>query len=43
MGTQSKASTTGGQGFFARLIGNLKRRFRKIFGKNDEPNIYPFF
>jgi hypothetical protein len=32
------------QGFLARLLGGLRQRVRKLFGKkSDGPNIYPFF
>ncbi len=30
-------------GFFAKLLGGVRSRLRKLFGKNDDPNIYPFF
>lgn len=30
-------------GFFARLFGGLISRFRRIFRKQEDPNIYPFF
>jgi len=30
-------------GFFAKLFGALRYRLRRIFGKTDDPNIYPFF
>jgi len=30
-------------GFLARLFGGLRARLRRMFGKNDDPNIYPFF
>jgi hypothetical protein len=31
------------RGFFARLMGGIRYRFRKLFGKSDDPKIYPFF
>ncbi|HXQ28348.1 MAG TPA: hypothetical protein VN848_03685 [Gemmatimonadales bacterium] len=32
------------KGLFARLIGGLRDRIRRLFGKkSDGPNIYPFF
>jgi hypothetical protein len=30
-------------GFFARVIGTLRNKFRRLFGKAESPNIYPFF
>jgi len=30
-------------GFFTRIFGGLKARLRRIFGKDEAPNIYPFF
>lgn len=42
MGTDAK-SAAAPQGLLARLMGRLRTRLRKLFGKKDEPNIYPFF
>ena len=43
MNTDARRETAPAPGFFARLIGGLRSRLRKMFGKNDDPNIYPFF
>jgi hypothetical protein len=43
MEAQTSAAVAGRPGFFARFFGALKHRFRRIFGKGDAPNIYPFF
>ena len=43
MGTDSKTVAAERPGVFARLLARLKTRIRKVFGKKDEPNIYPFF
>jgi hypothetical protein len=29
--------------FFSRLFGTIRMRVRRLLGKRDDPNIYPFF
>jgi hypothetical protein len=43
MRTDSTTAPAEPRGFFARLFGRIKYRLRRMFGKADEPNIYPFF
>jgi len=43
MESHSKTESVRKPGFFARIIGSLRARIRKMFGKPDEPNIFPFF
>jgi hypothetical protein len=37
------AATATDRSFFAKLFGSLRAQLRKLFGKKDDPNIYPFF
>jgi hypothetical protein len=30
-------------GFLGRLFGTIRVRIRRLLGKRDDPNIYPFF
>jgi hypothetical protein len=43
MKTETRRDTAPTPGFFARLFGGIRSRLRRMFGKNDDPNIYPFF
>lgn len=43
MAANPKSAPTARPGFFARLFASLRYRLRRIFGKSDDPNIYPFF
>lgn len=43
MQVQSDAPATRKRGLFARVFGGLKARLMRIFGKDEAPNIYPFF
>lgn len=31
------------RGFFARLAHRIRSKLRRLFGKTDDPNIYPYF
>ena len=43
MNADPKVTSVPPLGFMGRLMSRLKYRLRKMFGKRDEPNIYPFF
>lgn len=43
MGADPKVEAMNRPGFFTRLFSRIKARFRRLFGKKEEPNIYPFF
>ncbi|MGE0159670.1 MAG: hypothetical protein AB7T31_09665 [Gemmatimonadales bacterium] len=43
MQPQSTASDSPKPGFFSRIFGGLRARWRRIFAKDEAPNIYPFF
>ena len=42
---QTDANAPGGKrpGFLTRFLMTLRYRIRRMFGKTDDPNIYPFF
>ncbi len=43
MQTDSKTTAEKPRGLFARIFGRVRSRLRRIFGKDEAPNIYPFF
>jgi hypothetical protein len=43
MQAQTNSGTAQRPGFFSRLFGGLVARIRRIFGKGEPPNIYPFY